>query len=198
MPKINVTLITFPEASLVADFSYQFQDNALDIEVTVQEPHDFLEMSVPRDCYYMVAITRDLSLRKQIIQHMDSIGCRKYTFVHCSAKIERDACIGAGCFVGPFSLVASSAVLDDDCLLAPYSMVSHRVHVGQGTIIHPGVIVAGTSRIGKNCRLNARSTILDHLTVADDVEVGAGAVVTKDLTESALYVGTPARKVKAL
>jgi UDP-3-O-[3-hydroxymyristoyl] glucosamine N-acyltransferase len=195
MTKTKLTLIAFPEASLIADFCFQFQDNGLDIDVDVIHPDDFFALATPADCDYIVGVTRDLDLRKKIIAHMDSIGCHKFTFVHCSAKIERNAEVGAGSFVGPFSLVASGAVLEQDCLLAPYSMISHRARVGQGTIIHPGVIVAGTAQIGRNCRLNVRSTVLDHVTVGDDIEIGAGAVVTKNLAEPAKYVGTPARKV---
>ena len=38
--------------------------------------------------------------------------------------------------------------------------------------------------------------ILQGLTISDDTIVGAGAVVTKDITEPGTYVGVPARKIK--
>jgi len=34
------------------------------------------------------------------------------------------------------------------------------------------------------------------VTVCDDVVIGAGAVVTKDITEPGTYVGNPAKKIR--
>lgn len=53
--------------------------------------------------------------------------------------------------------------------------------------------------IGKNCWICANTMILPGVTIADDIIVAAGAVVTKDLTETkCLYAGNPARLIKRL
>ena len=41
----------------------------------------------------------------------------------------------------------------------------------------------------------AGSTVIDHISICDNVMIGAGAVVVKDIMESGTYVGIPARKV---
>jgi UDP-N-acetylbacillosamine N-acetyltransferase len=40
------------------------------------------------------------------------------------------------------------------------------------------------------------SVLIDKISVCDDVIIGAGSVVIKNITESGTYVGNPARKVK--
>ena len=50
--------------------------------------------------------------------------------------------------------------------------------------------------IGNNCWIGGNVTILPGVTIHDNVVVGAGSVVTKDLESGAIYVGNPARKLR--
>lgn len=50
--------------------------------------------------------------------------------------------------------------------------------------------------IGDNCYFGSGAKILGAVTIADDVAIGAGAVVTKDITEpGTTWGGIPARKI---
>jgi acetyltransferase-like isoleucine patch superfamily enzyme len=46
--------------------------------------------------------------------------------------------------------------------------------------------------IGNRVSIGSNATILP-VKICDDVVIGAGAVVTKDITKSGFYVGNPAR-----
>ena len=35
--------------------------------------------------------------------------------------------------------------------IGPYSVIGEHVKIGEGTIIHPHVVIAGRTTIGKNC-----------------------------------------------
>lgn len=50
------------------------------------------------------------------------------------------------------------------------------------------------TRIGSRVSIGSNSTILP-VTVVDDVVIGAGSVVTKDILEPGTYAGNPARKL---
>ena len=50
--------------------------------------------------------------------------------------------------------------------------------------------------IGNDCWIGSNVTILPGVTIEDNVVVGAGSVVTKDLKSGAIYVGNPARKLR--
>ena len=50
--------------------------------------------------------------------------------------------------------------------------------------------------IGNDCWIGGNVTILPGVTIHDNVIVGAGSVVTKDLASGAIYAGNPARKIK--
>lgn len=52
------------------------------------------------------------------------------------------------------------------------------------------------TRIGKNCFIGARSMVLPGISVGDGSIVAAGAVVTKDVPESCVVAGNPARIIR--
>ena len=88
------------------------------------------------------------------------------------------------------------------------------IYVGDYTMFAPGVIVATAGHpilpelretvyqynmpvhIGKNCWIGAGAIILPGVTIGDQVVVGAGSVVTKDLPSNVVAVGTPCRVVR--
>ena len=79
------------------------------------------------------------------------------------------------------------------------------IHIGRNTRIVGGVIILAhdasrcmkvDTRIGDNCFIGARAIIMPGVTVGNEVVVGAGAVVTKDVPNNCIVVGNPARIIK--
>ena len=90
------------------------------------------------------------------------------------------------------------------------------IYVGDYTMFAPGVIVATAGHpilpelretvyqynmpvhIGKNCCIGAGAIILPGVTIGDQVVVGAGSVVTKDLPSNVVAVGNPCRVIREI
>ena len=88
------------------------------------------------------------------------------------------------------------------------------IYVGDYTMFAPSVIVATAGHpilpelretvyqynmpvhIGKNCWIGAGAIILPGVTIVDQVVVGAGSVVTKDLPSNVVAVGNPCQVVR--
>ena len=51
------------------------------------------------------------------------------------------------------------------------------------------------TRIGNKVYIGSNATLLP-VRICDDVVIGAGAVVTKDITEPGTYIGNPAKKLE--
>ena len=51
-------------------------------------------------------------------------------------------------------------------------------------------------KIGSDCWLGANVTVLPGVTIGDGVVIGAGSVVTRDMPENMICLGSPARPVK--
>jgi UDP-3-O-[3-hydroxymyristoyl] glucosamine N-acyltransferase len=60
-----------------------------------------------------------------------------------------------------------------------------------------GVTLGGSTTIGDNCFLGMNSMTKEHVTICDNVTIGMGAVVTKDITEPfTTWIGNPAKKLE--
>ena len=54
-----------------------------------------------------------------------------------------------------------------------------------------------TTNIGNNVSVGSNATILP-VSICDNVVIGAGAVVTKNITKPGIYAGNPAKFLRAL
>ena len=90
------------------------------------------------------------------------------------------------------------------------------IYVGDYTMFGPNVTVATAGHpilpelrereyqynapvhIGRNCWIGAGAIILPGITVGDNVVIGAGSVVTKDLPSNVVAVGNPCRVLREI
>ena len=189
----KIVLVGFPEATITNDiFNLICNDN---LNVTILHPDKFLNDEFEKTDKFAVTVTRDILLRKQIINKLDQDNLQRATFVHKSCVVDPGSTIGDGTIMSQFSSVLYQSTIDKDCLIAPYCMIAHKSVVGQGTMLMPGSMIAGSTTVGKFCILGLRSSIIDNINICDDVQLGAGALITKNISLPGHYVGAPARKV---
>ena len=81
-------------------------------------------------------------------------------------------------------------------------VVHGNARVGRNCRLQEGVTIGATGGshkaavIGNNCYFGSGAKVLGAVTIADDVAIGAGAVVTKDITEpGTTWAGVPAKKI---
>ncbi|MBR4033228.1 MAG: serine acetyltransferase, partial [Clostridia bacterium] len=81
-------------------------------------------------------------------------------------------------------------------------VVSSQASVGKNCRIHEGVNIGATNgsslapRIGDNVFIASGAKIIGDVTIADDVCIGANAVVVRSITESGTtWGGVPAKKI---
>jgi acetyltransferase-like isoleucine patch superfamily enzyme len=122
--------------------------------------------------------------------------------------------IGDHCFIGPFVEIQKSAVVGERCKVQSHSFICELVTIGDDCFIGHGVMFindvfsdGGPARgdqtkwkatsIGNHVSIGSNATILP-VTICDHVVIGAGAVVTKDISEPGVYAGNPAKKLRTL
>lgn len=117
--------------------------------------------------------------------------------------------IGDGCFIGPFTEIQKDVVIGARTRVQSHSFVCELVSIGEDCFIGHGVMFINDTfasggpargrkelwretRIGNRVSIGSNATIMP-VTIAEDVVIGAGSVVTKDITIAGTYAGNPAR-----
>ena len=120
--------------------------------------------------------------------------------------------LGDNVFVGPFCEIQKGVSVGARTKVQSHSFICELVSIGEDCFIGHGVMFindtfsdggpAGgdaskwkSTRIGNRVSIGSNATMLP-VTVCDDVVIGAGAVVTKDISEPGTYVGNPAKRLK--
>lgn len=120
--------------------------------------------------------------------------------------------IGDNTFVGPFVEIQKDVKIGKNCKIQSHSFICELVTIGNNTVVAHGVMFINdlfstgkpangdktlwkSTIIGNNVSIGSNSTILP-INICDDVVIGAGSVVTKDIKESGIYLGNPAKKVR--
>lgn len=130
------------------------------------------------------------------LQHR--FGIRFAQLVHPTAYVSPLARMGEGVFVGANSVIGPGVQLADHVFVNRGVTIGHDTSIGSFSRIQPGSNLGGLSRIGRGVTVGIGATLIERLVVGDDAFIGAGAVVTTDVSTSVLVVGIPAKFKKNL
>ncbi len=127
--------------------------------------------------------------------------------------------IGEGCYIEPplHANFGGHFVHFGQWVYANYNLTlvdDTHIYVGDNTMFGPNVTIATAGhpidpelrarglqynrpvRIGRNCWLGAGVIVMPGVTVGDNVVIGAGSVVTKDIPSNVVAVGNPCRVLR--
>lgn len=102
-------------------------------------------------------------------------------------KIGNDVEIGANTSIDRGAL--SDTVIDDGVKLDNQIQIGHNCHIGAHTAMAGCVGVAGSAKIGKHCTFGGAAMVLGHLTIADNVHISSGSMVSRSILEAGQYTG---------
>ena len=106
--------------------------------------------------------------------------------------------IGSGCNIMTGVVITNDIQIGEGCLINLNSTIGHDCVIGDFTEMSPGVAISGNSKLGSFCNIGTNATILPKITLGQNVIVGAGAVVNRDIPDNCLAVGVPAKIIKQL
>jgi len=122
--------------------------------------------------------------------------------------------IGDGAFIGPFTEIQSGVKVGARTRVQSHTFICDLVTIGDDCFIGHGVMFVNDlfqtggpargdrsqwreTRIGNDVSVGSNATILP-VRICDGVVIGAGAVVTKDITVKGIYAGNPAKLMRRL
>lgn len=122
--------------------------------------------------------------------------------------------IGDYCFIGPFVEIQKNVKIGNNCKIQSHSFICELVTIGNNCFISHGAMFINdtfdgggpaygdttkwsSTHIGDDVSIGTNSTILP-VKICSQTVIGAGAVVTKDITVPGIYAGNPARLIREI
>jgi acetyltransferase-like isoleucine patch superfamily enzyme len=133
-----------------------------------------------------------------IVKPANVYGCElgDDVFVGPFVEIQRGVRIGMRTRIQSHSFICELVTIGDDCVIAHGVMFINDTYAAGGPARGRKELWRSTT-IGNRVSIGSNATILP-VHIADDIVIGAGAVVTKDLAQPGIYAGNPARLVRSL
>jgi sugar O-acyltransferase (sialic acid O-acetyltransferase NeuD family) len=151
----------------------------------------------PKDFMALVAVGNP-QIRWNIVNKELPKNTEYFTFIDESVKILDKNTI----FIGKGSMICSGSILTTNIKLGEHTILNLGTTIGHDTIIgdyfttSPGVNIAGNCNIGNKNIFGIASSLREKIVTCDDVILGLNTGVVKNITESGIYTGTPAKKLK--
>ncbi len=118
----------------------------------------------------------------------------KIQFIHTGdVIIKNDIDIGANSIIHRGSI--GSTIINDGVKIGVMVNIGHNNIIGKNTIVVGGTITSGSVTVGEKCWLCAGTLIRNGVNICDNVIVGMGSMVLKDITEPGIYFGRPAIRI---
>jgi acetyltransferase-like isoleucine patch superfamily enzyme len=120
--------------------------------------------------------------------------------------------ISDNCFIGPFVEIQKDVSIGSNTKVQSHTFICELVTIGNDCFIGHGVMFINdlfskggpaqgdkslwlSTKIGNKVSIGSNATILP-VEICDNVVIGAGAVVTKNISIPGVYAGNPARLIK--
>lgn len=113
-----------------------------------------------------------------------------------NVRIDKTIKMGIG------NIICSHSILTVNIELGNFNHVNLDCTVGHDVImndfitVYPSVNISGNVEIGNYCEIGTGTQIIQGKSIVDNVIIGAGAGVVKNIKESGTYVGCPVRRIK--
>jgi acetyltransferase-like isoleucine patch superfamily enzyme len=133
-----------------------------------------------------------------VVQPVNLYGCEigDNSFIGPFVEIQKGVVIGKRCRIQSHAFICELVTIGDDCFISHGAMFINDLFANGGPAGEDRHLWRPT-KLGNRVSVGTNATVLP-VTICDGVVIGAGAVVTKDITESGVYVGNPARLLRQL
>lgn len=80
-----------------------------------------------------------------------------------------------------------NTLIEDNVIIDNLCQIAHNVHIGTGTAVAGGVIMAGSLKVGRYCQIGGASVINGHMEICDQAIITGMGMVMRPITEPGIY-----------
>lgn len=159
----------------------------------VREPGDLADTLV----VVCVGNPRDYRVRERIVHRLGLPESRYATVVHPSAALAPGVTLGPGTVLLAQVVATADVRVGAHVAVMPQSVLTHDDVIGDFATVASGVRMGGGVRVGRGAYIGAGALIRESLSIGDWAQVGLGSIVLRDVPADEVWVGAPARFLRA-
>jgi sugar O-acyltransferase (sialic acid O-acetyltransferase NeuD family) len=148
-----------------------------------------------RDFDYVAIGIGDNYIRSEKFQQVKACGLEPMNVIHPSAHISRFVELGIGVTILAGAVINPGAVIEDNVCVNTAASIDHDNYLEASCHIFPNATLTGGVRVGRFAYVGSGAVVAPNLVVHQYSQVGAGAVVLRDVAEGALVAGVPAIEI---
>lgn len=170
------------------DRQYQQGDSFCELPVVPFEQVE--QVYPPAETAMFVAVGyRNLNqLREKKCCAARSKGYQLATYISSRASAWPDLVIGDNCFMMEQVVIQPFVKIGDGVTAWAAAHISHDCLLGDYSFMAAHAVLGGYDEVGKRCFFGMNSVVKDHVTVADDCLIGAGACLLENAPSGSVYV----------
>lgn len=139
---------------------------------------------------FIIAIANNI-IRKKIAENHN---LSYINIIHPSAVISKFAILGVGNIILPNVSIDPETIIQNHVIINKNTSLGHNVKMESFTQASPGCQLGGI--VGEGTFVGLGATILPNVKVGRFSTIGAGAVVTEEISDNCTAVGIPAKVIK--
>lgn len=139
-----------------------------------------------------VGFIKSPAIRMRLFDKVREAGGKLATIIASTAHVSRYASLDEGTVVMHQAVVNAGAKIGENCIINTFCNIEHDAVIGDQCHISTGTMVNGDCKVGKMCFIGSQSVLANGISICDDVIVGAGSLVRKNILKSGIYSGNPA------
>ncbi len=111
-------------------------------------------------------------------------------------EIGKNVRLGEGVFIGNHSIIGNNTIIEDNVFIHGSTNIGHDNRIGRSTYISGRFDTAGFCKIGCRNFMGIKVMVSDHVSTSDDIWIGLGCIVAKDLKQPGKYMSSAAKLYK--
>lgn len=140
--------------------------------------------------------TGNSSIRQKVVEEQLPEETEYPTIIHPTATVSKWVEFGKGCIICAGSIITSQIKIGDFAQLNLGTTIGHDCNIGNYFTTAPSVNISGICNIGNHVYFGTGAATRQGIDICDNVVIGMGAMVIKNIKEKGIYAGIPAKRIK--
>lgn len=145
---------------------------------------------------YVVCAVGSAKTRKVIIEKIKGYDINYATLIDPSVIMSKRVTVGEGTIICAGTIITVDITIGNNVIINLDCTLGHDDIIHDYVTMYPSVNVSGCCEIGECVELGTGMQLIQGLSVAPGTILGASACAVRNIDESGVYVGAPAKKIK--